>query len=114
MWRKKKKKKIKEENKQKEEMATARTESLGPVVLGLNKQNGQLRGQPKPASPQSGPLAMGKVTGLAQKAGGVPQEGTGIRFGDDWKKNLQLPPKDTRVRTSVSHSSVFFFSSSAF
>uniref|UniRef100_A0A8C8C5N4 RNA helicase n=1 Tax=Oncorhynchus tshawytscha TaxID=74940 RepID=A0A8C8C5N4_ONCTS len=23
-----------------------------------------------------------------------------IRFGDDWKKSLQLPPKDTRVRTS--------------
>ncbi|CDQ63692.1 unnamed protein product [Oncorhynchus mykiss] len=23
-----------------------------------------------------------------------------VRFGDDWKKSLQLPPKDTRVRTS--------------
>lgn len=24
------------------------------------------------------------------------------RFGDDWKKCLELPPKDTRVKTSVS------------
>lgn len=23
------------------------------------------------------------------------------RLGDDWKKNLKLPPKDTRMRTSV-------------
>ncbi|CAB1321196.1 unnamed protein product [Coregonus sp. 'balchen'] len=82
-------------------MATARTENLGPVVMGLNKQNGQLR--PKPASTQSGPLVLGslsdKATGAPQKAGAA-QEGTGIRFGDDWKKRLQLPPKDTRVRTS--------------
>lgn len=25
-----------------------------------------------------------------------------IRFGDDWKKCLELPPKDTRLKTSVS------------
>ncbi|XP_035650942.1 probable ATP-dependent RNA helicase ddx6 [Oncorhynchus keta] len=84
-------------------MAAARTENLGPVVMGLNKQNGQLRGPPKPASPQSGPLVLGSLsdeaTGASQKAGAA-QEGTGIRFGDDWKKSLQLPPKDTRVRTS--------------
>uniref|UniRef100_A0A8C8GUB0 RNA helicase n=1 Tax=Oncorhynchus tshawytscha TaxID=74940 RepID=A0A8C8GUB0_ONCTS len=81
-------------------MAAARTENLGPVVMGLN---GQLRGPPKPASPQSGPLVLGSLsdeaTGASQKAGAA-QEGTGIRFGDDWKKSLQLPPKDTRVRTS--------------
>uniref|UniRef100_A0A8C7GGL6 RNA helicase n=1 Tax=Oncorhynchus kisutch TaxID=8019 RepID=A0A8C7GGL6_ONCKI len=84
-------------------MAAARTENLGPVVMGLNKQKGQLRGPPKPASPQSGPLVLGSLsdeaTGASQKAGAA-QEGTGIRFGDDWKKSLQLPPKDTRVRTS--------------
>uniref|UniRef100_A0A674F1W0 RNA helicase n=1 Tax=Salmo trutta TaxID=8032 RepID=A0A674F1W0_SALTR len=84
-------------------MAAARTENLGPVVMGLNKQNGQLRGPPKLASPQSGPLVLGSLsdeaTGASQKAGAA-QEGTGIRFGDDWKKSLQLPPKDTRVRTS--------------
>uniref|UniRef100_A0A674F1Y7 RNA helicase n=1 Tax=Salmo trutta TaxID=8032 RepID=A0A674F1Y7_SALTR len=72
-------------------MAAARTENLGPVVMGLNKQNGQLRGPPKLASPQSGPLVLGSLsdeaTGASQKA-------------DDWKKSLQLPPKDTRVRTS--------------
>lgn len=27
---------------------------------------------------------------------------TAYRFGDDWKKCLELPPKDTRLRTSVS------------
>ncbi len=27
-----------------------------------------------------------------------------IRPGDDWKKNLKLPPKDLRMRTSVSPS----------
>ena len=83
-------------------MATARTENVGTVVMGLNKQNGQLRGPPKPASIQSGPTAQGKTTGAPQKAVGAPQEGPGIKFGDDWKKNLQLPPKDNRVRTSVS------------
>lgn len=24
-----------------------------------------------------------------------------VRFGDDWKKCLELPPKDNRVKTSV-------------
>ncbi|CDQ56649.1 unnamed protein product [Oncorhynchus mykiss] len=84
-------------------MASARTENLGPIGMGLNKQNGQLRGVPKPASPQSGPLVLGsllsKAVGAPQKAGASLEE-TGIRFGDDWKKSLQLPPKDTRVRTS--------------
>lgn len=83
-------------------MATARTENVGPVVMGLNKQNGQLRGQPKPASPLSGPLAPGKAMPVPLKTGTAPQEGTGIRFGDDWKKSLQLPPRDNRVKTSVS------------
>ncbi|KAJ8000310.1 hypothetical protein DPEC_G00203510 [Dallia pectoralis] len=84
-------------------MATPRTENIGPVVMGINKQNGQLRGPPKSTSPQLGPLHLGSMTG---KPPGAPhkavaaQEGTGIRFGDDWKKCLQLPPKDTRVRTS--------------
>lgn len=27
-----------------------------------------------------------------------------VRPGDDWKKNLKLPPKDLRMRTSVSPS----------
>lgn len=78
-------------------MATARTENVGPVVMGLNKQNGQLRGQTKPASVQSAPTTQGKALGAPQ-----PQDGGGIKFGDDWKKSLKLPPKDNRVKTSVS------------
>uniref|UniRef100_A0A8C6PST7 RNA helicase n=1 Tax=Nothobranchius furzeri TaxID=105023 RepID=A0A8C6PST7_NOTFU len=76
-------------------MATARTENAGPVVMGLNKQNGQLRGQTKPASVQPASAAQEKSLGAPQK----PEWG-GIKFGDDWKKSLQLPPKDNRVRTS--------------
>uniref|UniRef100_A0A3Q2WWH1 RNA helicase n=3 Tax=Haplochromini TaxID=319058 RepID=A0A3Q2WWH1_HAPBU len=81
-------------------MATARTESVGPVVMGLNKQNGQLRGQTKPAAVQPAPTTQGKTLGAPQKAGGASQDGGGIKFGDDWKKSLQLPPKDNRVKTS--------------
>ncbi|KAF3707203.1 putative ATP-dependent RNA helicase ddx6 [Channa argus] len=81
-------------------MATARTENVGPVVMGLNKQNGQLRGQTKPASVQPVPTVQGKASGLPQKAGTGPQDGGAIKFGDDWKKSLQLPPKDNRVKTS--------------
>lgn len=83
-------------------MATARTENVGPVVMGLNKQNGQLRGQTKPASVQSATATQGKALGPTQIAGGAPQDGGGIKFGDDWKKSLKLPPKDNRVKTSVS------------
>lgn len=86
-------------------MATARTENVGPVVVGLSKQNGQLRGQTKPASVQPAPTTQGKALGPPQKAGSAPQDGGGIRFGDDWKKSLQLPPKDNRVKTSVSPAS---------
>lgn len=78
-------------------MATTRTENVGPVILGLNKQNGQLRGQTKAAS-----ATQGKPVGPSQSPAGAPQDGGGIRFGDDWKRNLKLPPKDNRVRTSVS------------
>uniref|UniRef100_A0A3B5ADI7 RNA helicase n=1 Tax=Stegastes partitus TaxID=144197 RepID=A0A3B5ADI7_9TELE len=81
-------------------MATARTENVGPVVMGLNKQNGQLRGQTKPASVPPAPTTQGKTLGAPQKAGGAPQDGGGIKFGDDWKKSLKLPPKDNRVKTS--------------
>uniref|UniRef100_A0A3B3QQS7 RNA helicase n=1 Tax=Paramormyrops kingsleyae TaxID=1676925 RepID=A0A3B3QQS7_9TELE len=85
-------------------MATARTENPATVVMGLNKQNGQMRGQPKPAPVSSGPLAVGsqpgKTSSAPQKGASVPQSGSGIKFGDDWKKCLQLPPKDLRVKTS--------------
>ncbi|KAK2830654.1 hypothetical protein Q5P01_018585 [Channa striata] len=80
-------------------MATARTENVGPVVMGL-KQNGQLRGQTKPASVQPVSTTQGKALGAPQKAGTGPQDGGGIKFGDDWKRSLQLPPKDNRVKTS--------------
>ncbi|KAK6469857.1 putative ATP-dependent RNA helicase ddx6 [Huso huso] len=88
-------------------MATARTENPAPMLMGLSKQNGQLRGQQKPAAPQSGPPGIGHPvkpphllqSAVPQKPGAPPNSG-GIRFGDDWKKNLQLPPKDMRIRTS--------------
>lgn len=61
-------------------MATARMENVGPVVMGISKQNGQLKGQPKPAS-QSGSMApsnpFGKVG--AQKQAADSREGPGIR-----------------------------------
>ncbi|MGH0186341.1 UNVERIFIED_CONTAM: hypothetical protein FKN15_020997 [Acipenser sinensis] len=88
-------------------MATARTENPAPMLMGLSKQNGQLRGQQKPAAPQSGPPGIRhpvKPPHLLQSAApqkpGAPPNSGGIRFGDDWKKNLQLPPKDMRIRTS--------------
>uniref|UniRef100_A0A8C7Z9F0 RNA helicase n=1 Tax=Oryzias sinensis TaxID=183150 RepID=A0A8C7Z9F0_9TELE len=81
-------------------MATARTENVGPMVMGLNKQNGQLRGQNKPPAVQPAPPSQGKGFGAPQKAGGPPQDGGGIKFGDDWKRSLLLPPKDNRVKTS--------------
>lgn len=84
-------------------MATARTENVGPVVMGLNKQNGQLKGQTKPAPVQSAATTQGKALGAPLVAGSAPQDGGGIKFGDDWKKSLKLPPKDNRVKTSVSY-----------
>uniref|UniRef100_A0A3P8VSK3 RNA helicase n=1 Tax=Cynoglossus semilaevis TaxID=244447 RepID=A0A3P8VSK3_CYNSE len=81
-------------------MATARTENVGTMVMGLNKQNGQLRGQTKPASVQPAPMTQAKAMGVPAKVGGAPQDGGGIKFGDDWKKSLKLPPKDNRVKTS--------------
>lgn len=91
-------------------MATARTENVGPVVMGLNKQNGQLRGQTKPASVQPAPTTQGKALGAPQIPGSASQEGGGIKFGDDWKKSLKLPPKDNRVKTSVSQTLTTFSS----
>lgn len=83
-------------------MATTRTENMGPVIMGLNKQNGQLRGQTKAAALPPAAAAPGRPGAPAQSPAGGPQDGGGIKFGDDWKRNLKLPPKDGRVRTSVS------------
>ncbi|XP_051927417.1 probable ATP-dependent RNA helicase ddx6 [Hippocampus zosterae] len=81
-------------------MATATTKSVDPPALGLNKQNGQLRGQTKPASVQPGSSTQATVLGAIQKAGTTSQERGTIMFGDDWKKSLQIPLKDTRAKTS--------------
>ena len=66
-------------------------------MMGLNKPaNGQLRGQPRPAGLHPSIPQLG----APQKSGSIPQSSGGIKFGDDWKRCLHLPPKDTRVRTS--------------
>ncbi|KAG7457245.1 putative ATP-dependent RNA helicase ddx6 [Solea senegalensis] len=80
-------------------MATARTANPAPMI-GLNKAaNGQLRGQSKAAG-QPGFLTTAQHFGAPQKMSSIPQNSGGIKFGDDWKKCLELPPKDTRMRTS--------------
>ncbi|CAB1334012.1 unnamed protein product [Coregonus sp. 'balchen'] len=80
-------------------MSTARTENP-TSIMGLNKPNGQFRGPLKPVGLTSGSLATAPQPGVPQKGGNIPQGSGGIRFGDDWKKCLQLPQKDCRFRTS--------------
>ncbi|MCI4374397.1 hypothetical protein PGIGA_G00005690 [Pangasianodon gigas] len=75
-------------------MATARTQ-IPASVMGVTKQNGQ----PRPADLQSGSQPA-TVLSASQKGSSIPHTSGGIRFGDDWKKSLQLPQKDTRVKTS--------------
>uniref|UniRef100_A0A3Q4HBP4 RNA helicase n=1 Tax=Neolamprologus brichardi TaxID=32507 RepID=A0A3Q4HBP4_NEOBR len=80
-------------------MATARTANPAPMA-GLNKPaNGQLRGQTKTGGQQS-ELLSNVQHPSAHKRTSIPQSSGGIKFGDDWKKCLELPPKDTRVKTS--------------
>uniref|UniRef100_A0A672SF76 RNA helicase n=1 Tax=Sinocyclocheilus grahami TaxID=75366 RepID=A0A672SF76_SINGR len=80
-------------------MATARTE-IPSSVMPMSKQNGQS----KPLTLQSGSLTSstqsGKTPVMPQKGSSIHQSSGGIRFGDDWKKCLQLPPKDLRVKTT--------------
>ncbi|CAG6014866.1 unnamed protein product [Menidia menidia] len=81
-------------------MATARTANPS-LMIGLNKTaNGQLKGQAKPAGKQSGPLSTAQQPGFPQIRTGIPQSSGGIKFGDDWRNCLELPPKDNRVKTS--------------
>uniref|UniRef100_A0A8C7NF40 RNA helicase n=1 Tax=Oncorhynchus mykiss TaxID=8022 RepID=A0A8C7NF40_ONCMY len=80
-------------------MSTARTENP-TSIMGLNKPNGQFRGPLKPVGLTSGSLATAPQPDAQQKGGNIPQGSGGIRFGDDWKKCLQLPQKDCRFRTS--------------
>uniref|UniRef100_A0A8C1JMM8 RNA helicase n=1 Tax=Cyprinus carpio TaxID=7962 RepID=A0A8C1JMM8_CYPCA len=83
-------------------MAT-KMENSGPAVMGLNTHNRQLLGQPRAPSqlgPQTVSAQPGKEPMVTQKPANASQEGPGIRFGDDWKNSLQLPAKDTRVKTS--------------
>ncbi|KAK3571313.1 hypothetical protein QTP86_005951 [Hemibagrus guttatus] len=75
-------------------MATARTQ-IPTSVMRVTKQNGQTR---------SVALQLGSqpatVLSASQKGSSIPDTSGGIRFGDDWKKSLQLPQKDMRVKTS--------------
>uniref|UniRef100_A0A8C7FVD7 RNA helicase n=1 Tax=Oncorhynchus kisutch TaxID=8019 RepID=A0A8C7FVD7_ONCKI len=80
-------------------MSTARTENP-TSLMGLNKPNGQFRGPLKPVGLTPGSLATTPQPDDHQRGGNIPQGSGGIRFGDDWKKCLQLPQKDCRFRTS--------------
>uniref|UniRef100_A0A671KN62 RNA helicase n=2 Tax=Sinocyclocheilus TaxID=75365 RepID=A0A671KN62_9TELE len=89
-------------------MSTARMEN--PVILGLSNQNGQMRGSVKPAGGPGGGGGGSQTTLPAQvkpsstvnngDSQPAPTANTIIKPGDDWKKNLKLPPKDLRMRTS--------------
>ncbi|XP_075957064.1 putative ATP-dependent RNA helicase DDX6 isoform X2 [Anarhichas minor] len=87
-------------------MSTTRTEH--PVILGLSNQNGQLRGSVKPAGAPGGGGGGPQQQQLNQMKGTInngnsqlaPATNSVIKPGDDWKKSLKLPPKDTRMRTS--------------
>uniref|UniRef100_A0A3Q4G6X2 RNA helicase n=1 Tax=Neolamprologus brichardi TaxID=32507 RepID=A0A3Q4G6X2_NEOBR len=86
-------------------MSTARTEN--PVILGLPNQNGQLRGSVKPAGAPGGggggpQQQLNQMKGTINNGNSQPAPTTNavIKPGDDWKKNLKLPPKDMRMKTS--------------
>uniref|UniRef100_A0A8C1S5P8 RNA helicase n=1 Tax=Cyprinus carpio TaxID=7962 RepID=A0A8C1S5P8_CYPCA len=89
-------------------MSTARMEN--PVILGLSNQNGQMRGSVKPAGGPGGGGGGSQTTQPTQvkpsstvnngNSQPAPTANTIIKPGDDWKKNLKLPPKDLRMRTS--------------
>uniref|UniRef100_A0A672FCI8 RNA helicase n=1 Tax=Salarias fasciatus TaxID=181472 RepID=A0A672FCI8_SALFA len=81
-------------------MATARTANPALMIGMNNPTNGQLRGQTKSAGQQSGLFSVGQQPSVTQKQTTIPQSSGGIKFGDDWKKCLELPPKDHRVKTS--------------
>nr|XP_057909569.1 probable ATP-dependent RNA helicase ddx6 [Doryrhamphus excisus] len=78
-------------------MATARTANPASM-LALNKANGQLGELTKLAADPPQPVFSGQQ--LAPKRSSIPQTNRGIKFGDDWKKCLELPPKDNRMKTS--------------
>uniref|UniRef100_A0A3Q3SA62 RNA helicase n=1 Tax=Mastacembelus armatus TaxID=205130 RepID=A0A3Q3SA62_9TELE len=94
-------------------MSTARTEN--PVILGLSSQNGQLRGSVKPAGAPGGggggpqqqqqqqqQQQLNQIKGTINNGSSqlAPATNAVIKPGDDWKKNLKLPPKDMRMKTS--------------
>lgn len=75
-------------------MATVRTEN--PLVMTLGGLNGQTKAQQglTPGLSTSGHSAK---SATQQQA---PPGSATLKFGDDWKKKLQLPPRDQRVRTT--------------
>ncbi|XP_076827965.1 putative ATP-dependent RNA helicase DDX6 [Brachyhypopomus gauderio] len=80
-------------------MATARTE-ISASVVNLSKQNGQTRSSSLQSRSATALTRPGNTLRAPYEGIGVPHTTGGIRFGDDWKKVLQLPPKDTRMKTS--------------
>ncbi|XP_037129193.1 probable ATP-dependent RNA helicase DDX6 [Syngnathus acus] len=71
-------------------MAAARTANPAQMISLMKAVNGPLRGSQTAGFSGQQPL----------KRSSNPQSSGGIKFGDDWKKCLELPPKDNRIRTS--------------
>uniref|UniRef100_A0A672YD65 RNA helicase n=1 Tax=Sphaeramia orbicularis TaxID=375764 RepID=A0A672YD65_9TELE len=70
-------------------------------MIGVNKPtNGHFKGQTKPTGQQSGLHGTSQLPSAPIIRSSIPQSSGGIKFGDDWKKCLELPQKDNRVKTS--------------
>lgn len=81
-------------------MATVRTEN--PLVMTLGGLNGQPKAQQglAPGLSTSGHSAKSATSAQFATQQQAPPGSATLKFGDDWKKKLQLPPRDQRVRTT--------------
>ncbi|XP_078507382.1 putative ATP-dependent RNA helicase DDX6 [Lissotriton helveticus] len=81
-------------------MATVRTEN--PLVMTLGGLNGQTKAQQglAPGLSTSGQSAKSATSAQFATQQQAPPGSATLKFGDDWKKKLQLPPRDQRVRTT--------------
>lgn len=81
-------------------MATVRTEN--PLVMTLGGLNGQTKAQQglAPGLSTSGHSAKSATSAQFSAQQQAQPGSTTLKFGDDWKRKLQLPPRDQRVRTT--------------